>query len=53
MDPSLLDTLKSIVLKDVKFEQEKRRMDPLGCTDKCKLMNKMLELDAERHANIA
>jgi len=53
MDPSLLETLKNIVRKDVKFEHEKRRMDPLGCTDKCKLMNKMLEIDAERHSNIA
>lgn len=52
MDPTLYTTLKEIVKKDMKSELELLRKNDLGCTDKCRTKNRLLEVNLERHEEI-
>jgi hypothetical protein len=52
LDPSLYKSLKHIVKREMKHELQQMRNDELGCTDKCRVKNKMIELDLDRNSAI-
>ena len=44
--------MKRLVKNEMKQELESMRNDSQGCTKKCKIKNKLLEVDIERHRGI-
>lgn len=53
MDPILVESLKSIVRADMKNELETMRNSDLGCSEKCQVSNRILQIDKERNSKIA
>ena len=49
IEPQLLQTIKAVVARDMKQQLKAIRDSEEGCTEKCRLKNKILELDLERH----
>jgi hypothetical protein len=49
MDPKLYDTMRKVVRKDLKHEIAAMRAHADGCTEKCRIKNKLVELDLNRH----
>jgi len=52
MDPQLLETVKKVLRREMKNEIDAMRTDSTGCTEKCKIKNRVLEADLERHKSI-
>ena len=44
--------MRKVVRKDLKNEIAEMRAHEDGCTDKCRIKNKLLELDLARHKSI-
>jgi hypothetical protein len=49
LDPELYRSLKSIIKREMKEELESMRNDSAGCTDKCKVRNKLAECELDRN----
>jgi len=52
MDPLMVETVKEIVREDMKQEIALMRNSNEGCSQKCRLVNKMLNIDIERNKKI-
>lgn len=52
MDPQLLETVKKVLRREMKGEIDAMRTNQTGCTEKCKIKNRVLEEDLERHKGI-
>lgn len=52
IDPKLYDTFRRIILQDEQEKIERMRKHELGCTDKCRVKNSMLELDLMRNKQL-
>ena len=49
IEPELYQTIKNVILREEKHQIQLMKKDTAGCTDKCRLKNKMVECDLERH----
>jgi hypothetical protein len=52
LDPVLYKNLKMIIKREMKQELQQLRNDSLGCTDKCRVRNKLVETELERNQKI-
>ena len=47
-DPMLFQTYKRIILKEESERIERMKLHDMGCSDKCRVKNSMLEMDIKR-----
>ena len=52
LDPEIYKTLKRIVMKEEKHKFEMMKLHEMGCQEKCRIKNTLLELDLNRNAKI-
>merc|ERR1740130_1065251 len=52
MDPVIVETLREIVMADMKKELEEMRNSDQGCSQKCMLIKNIADKDLERHKNV-
>ena len=52
MDPVVVETLRSIVRKDMRNEIEEMRNSEAGCSMKCQLIKRIADLEVKRNSKI-